>query len=106
MRLPIINNWSTCYSTPPDPYQAPETACIAIQGKISGHPGRFEDGHGVVTSSVVDVRKDRWGFVVHTYSGSKYRLGAVDPKWVSWMAESGIEWNPEQPIRKMGSGWK
>jgi len=104
--LPIINNWSTCHTSPSDPYQPPETTTIAIQGKVYGHSGRFEDGWGIVTSDVADIRKDRWGWVVHTRSGSRYRLGTMDPKWASWMADNGVEWNPEEPIRKMGSGWK
>ena len=99
MKLPVINNWSTTATSGDNPYLAPENNPLVVQGHVHGRDG-FEDGSQIVTSHVVDVRSDRWGHTIDTVSGSRYRLGTVDAKWVAWLRERGIEFDPRRPIIK------
>ena len=94
MNNPRIENWSTTGGG--SPYDAPELQRISIQGKVYGHPGRFEDGHPIRTSDIVKVV----GSEVHTHSGSVYTLGEPSPAFVQYCIHNGCHVpTPEQPIK-------
>jgi hypothetical protein len=80
-----LENWSV-YA---DPYKAPEVGAIRLHGTRSGHE------LPVLTNYVdrVDGRR------VTTLSGSVYVLGEPSAKYRQWMAENGIAYDPEHPVR-------
>ncbi len=88
-----IENWSV-ESGADSPYVPPEHAGIRLVGQCFGH-GEHDDGKRIGTSTVVASE----GRFVTTFSGSRYELGKPDPKWLAWMEEEGIEYDPEQPIK-------
>lgn len=92
MSKPIrIERWA-CKSV--DPFRAPEVGYnMRLCGDVYGHP-RYPDGDRVSTGAVVRVD----GHTVETSSGSIYVLGEADPRYLSWLAEQGIPFDPERPI--------
>ena len=76
-------------------YTAPELVPLLVEGAVYGNP-RFEDGDPITTSSVVEVS----GRIITTYSGSRYRLGEVDPRYKEWLDKNYLGWDPENPIRE------
>ena len=74
-------------------FSAPEVRGIRLRGDVFGHP-RHPDGNRVSTGPIVKVE----GRTVTTESGSVYVLGAPDPRYLEWLAEEGIAFNPEKPI--------
>ncbi|MHC4297965.1 MAG: hypothetical protein ACYS7Y_11730 [Planctomycetota bacterium] len=92
-----IENWSV-FGANADPYQAPETQRVYLQGEVYGHP-RFTDGEFVYTSHVVSVD----GPVVTTKSGSVYTLGEPKPDYVEWCRETGCHVpTQDEPIKLKG----
>jgi len=91
-----IQNWSTTRSEshPDARYLAPEILPLRLQGVVHGHP-KGHDGHHICTSAIVTVD----GRLVTTRSGTVYRLGRPDRKWLNWLLESGRTYNPKQPIK-------
>ncbi len=85
-----IDNWA-CVSD--DPFAPPELRCLYLHGTIKGHPTR-PDGQKVKTSNIVRSEGD----LVFT-KNSIYKLGQPDPKWLDWMEENGIQFDPENPIK-------
>lgn len=79
--MPRLENWAVVG----DLYKAPEICVPQLRGKVYGHP-RFKDGDGVVTSRIValDV-PGRFAATHNTY----YQLGAPEPEWLAWLAETG-----------------
>ena len=69
-----LENWSVVGNS--DPYAAPELASNYLSGNVYGHPS-FTDGDPVTTPPIVSVTDG----VVHTASGSEYRLGDIDPDY-------------------------
>lgn len=84
-----LENWSVtaCW------YSAPELGRTYLQGTVFGHPKK-EDGKVVITSRVLSV-EDK---TVQTRN-TTYELGTVDPDYVVWMEDNGIEFDPENPIK-------
>lgn len=82
-----LHNWSV--GDGGDPWLAPELRCKRLHGY------RCEDDRNIVTSEIVSVDGKR----VTTYSGSIYILEEIDPNYLKWMQENGIEYNPENPIK-------
>jgi hypothetical protein len=82
----VLENWSIA-EEPGDVFQAPECRRKFAQGNVSGHP-RFEDGEHIYTSTI--VRHDYPNRTIYTQN-STYRLGKIDPGYVAYMKENGIE---------------
>jgi hypothetical protein len=83
-----LNNWSV--RSDPAPYTAPELRRIYLAGDVDGKPR--------TTSRVASVK----GCVVTTRSGSIYLLKDPAPAYLAWMAENGIEFDPNNPIKLRG----
>ena len=92
INIATINNWSVIVS-PGSPYNAPEMRGICVCGNIKNNI-LIEDGHDVLTSTVKKV----YHRVIHTVSGSRYRLGTINPKYRKWLRENRPNWNWRQPI--------
>lgn len=95
-RVPVevhLDEWNTTA----DPYHAPELGKVYLSGLATGHP-RYPERHAVTTSRIVGVLADDPKVVV-TRSGRRYRLGEPKADWLAWLAERGIEFNPERPVR-------
>ena len=90
--MPTLNNASTC--GPVDPYLPPEFQTLHLQGVVTGHP-LLADGKHIVTSRIVRSEGRR----VWTKSGTEYVLETYDPRWVAWMDENEIPFDPEAPVR-------
>jgi len=88
IRPPVrLKKWRTVYiKEEVTPYMAPETIPIRLSGEAYGHY-RFEDGHVITTSSVVELDLDRR--VARTRSGSTYILEDPEPEFVEWMRKTG-----------------
>ncbi len=71
-----IENWAVVAPIV-DPFAAPETQPLSLQGQVFGHP-RFDDGQYITTSSI-DKKNDKDEVI--TVSGSVYKLGRVDPSY-------------------------
>jgi len=72
-----------------DLWKAPEIRNIRLCGY------RNQEERRVVTSSV----KETNGRTITTESGSVYILEDIDPDYLAFLRESGIEYDPENPIR-------
>jgi hypothetical protein len=71
-----IENWAVV--TPAlDPWAAPETQRLSLNGNVFGHP-RFDDGAHITTSSIVGKNNED---EILTHSGSAYKLGQVNPDY-------------------------
>lgn len=104
MRLVHINHWSTTRDTYGlSEYDAPELAPLCLQGTTRNHP-RCRGPIHVMTSRILGIRRDRWGYVVVTRSGSRYRLGEPDPKWLTWLEKNGTPYDPDNPIKVHNRG--
>lgn len=90
-----------CWSMSRNPFHAPELGTERLQGKVYGHP-KYEDGVSILTAFIKSVD----GKVVTTSSGRIYLLGEPDPKYVKWMKENNIPFDPEKPVRmrRVGGG--
>lgn len=86
-----IDNYSVTSKS--DPYLPPELAHKQIQGQVKNHPA-YKDGTKIITSDIIAVN----GRVVKT-ANSEYELLTPDPKWLDWMKERDIKFDPERPIR-------
>jgi hypothetical protein len=86
-----LNNWSVVGDN--DPYRAPELRCARLHGIVDDHP-RLGKNTEISTSSIMTAE----GLIVITKSGSVYELGTVDPKYLEYLKENNINFNPEQPI--------
>jgi len=88
----IIRNWEVVVSNS-NPYMAPELINPRLKGNVFGHP-KFPDGSSVITSPIVGAA----GRVVDTYSGSKYRLGNIEPGYRKHLRKIRPDWNWREPI--------
>jgi hypothetical protein len=62
------------------------------------HISKFDDGKRITTSYVIAINGIE--IKIKTYSGSTYRLGQPDPKYVDWCRENGHHVpTPEEPIK-------
>lgn len=89
-----LENWSV----QGDRYQAPECAQPCLVGKVYNHPksDRHPDGKKIRTSFIKKIE----GKVITTYSGTVYCLGKPDSKYLQWIKNNNIKFDPENPIRK------
>jgi hypothetical protein len=86
-----LENWSTTSQS--DAYTAPECLEIILQGNVYGNP-KFRDGDHILTSCIVSMV----GRVITTYSGSKYLLGKIDPKFREMLRKIRPNWDWRNPI--------
>jgi hypothetical protein len=95
--LPILENWLLCFADNIDArYLAPEQISRHIEGNVY-HYSKHQDGSFIRTSKIVEICKD--GTIV-TESGSVYRLGKPDNKYVEWCQKTGCHIpTPEEPIK-------
>lgn len=95
-RVGRLEDWATNLvpTTAENPYLPPEQRVRVLTGKTFGHP-EFPDGHAIQTNRIVAAA----GRFVTTDSGSIYELGAVNPKYLAWIAAEGHEWDDENPVR-------
>ncbi len=82
-----------CWCVRADPYRAPELGGAWLRGRVYGHP-KFTDGDRIDTGSLVSAE----GRTVRT-AKTVYQLGEPDPEWLTWMAEKGIAFDPENPVK-------
>ena len=95
MNRPRIEDWSVSEGW--GLYDAPELRRFYIQGKVYGHH-IFATGASIRTSDIVSVN----GIRVITVSGSEYRLGRPNKKYVQWCREQGCHVpTPEVPIKPL-----
>jgi hypothetical protein len=87
-----LENWSVTRKG--DIYLAPEHHTTHLQGEVFDHDAH-EDGKRVTSSPIVASE----GQEATTYSGTRYVLGQPCPRWLAWMDEEGIEFDPENPIQ-------
>jgi len=90
-----LHNWSTGYSSD-NPYAAPEQNPTCLKGNVYGHP-RFNDGDCVTTTAIEKIE----GRIITTYSGSIYRLGRPNQKWLHWLKKNGYTYDPKNPVKDM-----
>lgn len=78
-----------------EPYAAPETpqGRIYLSGDAYGYPGR-PDGERITTGHVYDA-EGRIAYGRRT----AYLLGEPDPRYLDYLAERGIAFDPERPVR-------
>lgn len=71
-----------------NPYKAPEQRRVGLTGVVEGHH-RIGDGQFITTSRAVwlDLHKNQ----ALTETGTLYRLGKPDPKWLEWMTKNGYK---------------
>ena len=91
-----LDQWCPIVSS----YTAPENINVigstVLTGRCYGHPkGRHYDGKAINTSPLIDV----FGRYARTRSGTVYRLGRPDQKWLAWCRTSGHRYDPKRPIR-------
>lgn len=96
--MPTLNNWS-CVTRTANPYQAPELGYLAVSGELGedhdyGHKVR-KAGQKITTSKVVKSE----GTQIMTNSGTIYDLGTPDPEYLEYLAEKGIDFDPQWPIK-------
>jgi hypothetical protein len=92
MTPPKIDRWAVIVT----PGRGMFDGGSAIAGNVYGHPDtRHPDGKGIVTSRVVSFE----GRVVTTRSGSRYRLGRIEPKYRRWLRKARPDWDWRQPLR-------
>jgi len=78
---------------PQNPYRAPESSRLYLEGVCEGKP--------ITTSHIVDVVEPR---VCLTRSGSLYRLvGDPDPAYAEFCAKNGITLDLNDPVKKKPS---
>lgn len=87
--MPKLENWSVTFRG--DRYTAPELRPPCLQGVVADGP---RAGKSVITSRIVAAD----GRVVETWSGSKYVLGKIDPKYRAWLREHRPDWDFRNPI--------
>ena len=86
--MPKLENWNLVLRSN-NPFQAPETCPVALHGRVTGREG-FEDGSDVTTSPLDHIEEVGNGVdVAVTKSGTRYTLGAVDPKYVRSLLDRG-----------------
>jgi len=92
----LMNNWAIV-SMPLSIYKAPECYMMRLQGDITEHHTIpiNKPLHKVFTSPIVEVD----GTLITTQSGTKYRLGNIDPDYLQWMIINRITYNKDNPIR-------
>ena len=90
--MPTLTAW-TVVSLSDDPYLAPEIAGYALTGIVSGQPKKA-DGLLVKTSRIVSAV----GRTVTTQSTVYELVGPPTPRWLTWLAENGYEFDPENPV--------
>ena len=86
--------WRVCIIPRNDFLRLPELSSIQLAGAVYGH-SRYEDGHRISTSPIREVDGRR----VVTQSGSTYLLGDPDPRYLTWLEEQGVAFDPENPIK-------
>jgi hypothetical protein len=95
-----LNNWSTTFFES-NPYQAPETKRLCLQGFVTSHPRLDPEGvlshKKILTSPIVRIE----GRTVTTLSGSSYELGNIDPSFRAWLRENRPEWDHRNPITSL-----
>ena len=84
-----IDNWSLRPGG--GKYDSPEVGGLVVCGRVAAI------GKYIRTSPVVAFR----GRVVTTASGSRYRLGAIDPEYLRWSVANGRPIDPCRPLRRM-----
>lgn len=87
--MKLLDQWGTDLVGASHGCSAPEQCDLVLRGWLA-------DRGWVMTSAVVRVD----GRNVYTQSGSHYVLGDRHPKFVAWMEEQGLPFDPENPIRK------
>lgn len=91
--LAIVHNWSICCDGPQVDFTSPEMLAIKLQGTVYGHPS-IRDGQSMVSSKIVEIKARK----VWTQSGTKYRLGRIDPEYRKWLKSNYPSWNWRLPI--------
>lgn len=91
-----LDDWAVVYGSQ-DPYCPPEMCGVVLVGRVTGHPNK-PDGVYVQTSNVVGVD----GRNISTESGTVYRLGDPSDSYRAWLDENRPQWDPENPIKKIG----
>jgi hypothetical protein len=90
--MTTLTCWSVCLASDSD-YTAPELAGYALTGIVSGHPKK-PDGMLVKTSRIVSVD----GTKVVTANTTYQLNGPPTQRWLTWLAENGYEFDPENPV--------
>lgn len=82
-----LHNWSVTEDR--DPFRAPETIAKRLMGC------RDDDPRYVITGPIISIQ----GKSITTYSGSVYILEDINPDYLKWMEDNGIQFDPENPIK-------
>ena len=90
--MTTLTCWSVCLASESD-YAAPELAGYALTGIVSGH-SKKPDGLLVKTSRIVSVD----GRTVTTQNSTYQLVGEPTQRWLTWLAENGYEFDPENPV--------
>ena len=95
---PRLEEWSVTKRNP-SPWTAPEVGPAYLQGKVYNHP-KYDDGEQIVTSRIMASAHYSAMNGHEVKCGSRtYVLGQVDPKYLAWLAERGIKFDPLQPVK-------
>lgn len=93
MTIPTLHDW--CVRLDGDGYKAPEQCEKYLEGHVFGSPNpSFEDGDHITTSHLDHAT----GRIVTTRSGSRYRLGRIEPAYRAWLRKQGIPYDPRHPM--------
>lgn len=87
-----IENWSIS-NQDDNPHQSPDLKKDCLRGRVYGHP-ECSDGEYIITPVVINTE----GCYAKTRNDI-YLLGEIDPKYLEWLNENGMEYDPSEPIR-------
>jgi hypothetical protein len=87
-----LEDWSV--QSDGDDFVAPELKTKYLIGAAVDHP-RFPNGRRVATTRIVHAV----GRIARTQSGSVYKLGKPDEKWLEWLRKHKLPFDPENPIK-------
>ncbi len=91
--LVILEGWSVGGTVTQSQYMSPELVRKCLIGKVKNHP-RFKDGILITTSTIQEAK----GRIVKTQN-TNYYLSNIDPEYLKWMEENGIEYNVNNPVK-------
>jgi hypothetical protein len=94
MSCAVIQEWAVV-SGEFSAYDAPETLCLYIRGKVFNSE-KFDDGTVIVTSEILSLKEN--GRIVLTSNNVEYRLGKISKEYRKWLKNNHPKWNHKKPI--------
>lgn len=87
-----LENWSLIFTTQ-NFYLAPEVRSKSIHGEIYDH-SYFKNGDKIKTSPITSAKGNK----IITQTGTLYTLGTPSKKYIKWLNENQIPFDPNNPF--------